>query len=274
MKLFKKLLGVTGVCLLTAVVLAGCGGDTDKNTKETENESVAHEHTVGADWVVDKDSHFKLCTECNEKTEVEAHDSETGKCSVCGVAAIKKDGACDLYFYDDNGNWIKCIHYAADGSTTEDKNEYEYFEDGNIKTIKMYKGDRLAYEAEYGVDTDGYNYEAKSTQYNEDGTKYVCESDSKGDLMKETMYKADGSIEYDYRMEYTYGDNAKKMNEKKFSGDKLIQEIKYIPLFVDSWGGGSYKLEVTTYNDDGTTTVEYFNENGEPLEDTDETAAA
>ena len=75
-------------------------------------------------------------------------------------------------------------------------------------------------------------------------------------------------------MEYTYGDNAKKMTEKKFSGDKLIQEIKYIPLFVDSWGGGSYKLEVTTYNDDGTTTVEYFNENGEPLEDTDETAAA
>ena len=84
-------------------------------------------------------------------------------------------------------------------------------------------------DAEYLVDSEGYNYEAKSTQYNEDGSKLVCEYTNDGDIVRETKVKADGTNEYDYTMVYTYGDNAKKTNEKTYDGEKLIKEI---PLFA------------------------------------------
>lgn len=263
MNSLKKALLLVMMLTLAVCVLASCGGNSDDNNKPDETEA-PHVHVSGNEWQIDKDSHWKVCGDDGEVMEKAEHDLSSGRCAECGVEVVEVDGVTKVFFFDEKENWIRCINYTADGKTTEDTMEYVYDGDGNITSLKMNTAGKLSYEAEYLVDTDGYNYEAKSTEYKEDGSKYVCEYTNDGDMTKETMYKADGTVEYDYRIEHTYGDDGKKVSEKTYSGDKLVKEVNYIVLFADSWGGGSYKLEVINYKDDGTKTVEYFTENGEP----------
>ncbi len=257
MKVFKKIVIMLLVCFLTVFVITAC-------KEKPNNNGDNHTHTAGEEWLFDKDSHWKVCVEDGEKVDSAAHTLENEKCTVCGVKVKVKDNLTDVYVLDKKGNWTVCVHYDGENKVSEETIEYEYLADGNIKSMKIMTDGKLTYEAEYGVDDEGFNYEKSSTQYNEDGTKYYTEFDNKGDMLKETMYKADGTVEYDYTHVYTYGDNAQKTSEKIYSGEKLVKEINYIVLFIDTWGGGSYKLEVITYNDDGTKTVEYFTENGEP----------
>lgn len=261
MKAMKKIFGVLLICMLTVCLLAACGGNSDGGKTDENND---HTHTASGDWLFNGESHWKVCAEDEEKLDLAAHTLEKDVCTVCKVKVTKGESTTDVYVLDDKGNWITCTHFDGEKVVSEDSVEYKYMADGNVESMKMTTNGKLVYDAEYGVDEDGFNYEKKSTKYNDDGTKYYCESDSKGDVLKETMYKADGTVEYDYTHTYTYADNAKKVGEKIFSGEKLIKEINYIVLFEDSWGGGSYKLEVITYGENGEKTVEYFTENGEP----------
>ena len=252
MKNFKSIMCILLVCLLSVFVLVACGGNVEDNGKD------AHTHTAGDEWSFDPTNHWKVCSEDGEKVEVAAHTLEQEICSVCKAKVTVSDGKADVYVLNEKGNWTVCYHYEGDKKVSEDTMEYKYFADGNVEAMTMKTNGKLSYEAEYAVDESGYNYEKKSTQYNEDGTKYTVENDSNGDMLRETKVKADGTVEFDYTIVHEYGDDSKKVSEKVYSGEKLVKEVKYIVVFADSWGGGSYNMEVTTYNDDGTTKVEVF----------------
>lgn len=69
-------------------------------TEEVERLPPAHEHTYGADWKTDTDSHWHECTDCGDKKDLAAHTPDDGtvtkeptkeetgiktyKCKVCG----------------------------------------------------------------------------------------------------------------------------------------------------------------------------------------------
>ena len=257
MKNLKNIMCILLVCLISVFVLVACGGDGEKEP---------HTHTPSGEWLFDAENHWKVCSEDGEKVEVESHELEKEICSVCKVKVDAKDDKAEVYVLDEKGNWIVCHHYEDGKKVSEDTIEYKYATDGSIEAMTMKTNGKLSYEAEYDVDSSGYNYEKKSVRYSEDGTKYTVEYDSNGDMLKETKFKADGTVEFDYKLVHEYGDDSRKISEKVYSGEKLVKEVKYIVLHEDIWGGGSFNIEVTTYNDDGTTKVELFNENWEPIQ--------
>jgi len=69
MKKIAKCLSLVAVMFLS-VVLGACG----------------HQHSLEW-WKIDETHHWKICVECNEKIDVEAHDWQNGECSVCGTPA-------------------------------------------------------------------------------------------------------------------------------------------------------------------------------------------
>lgn len=268
MKNFKRIAGILFVCLLAVAVLAACGDKTDNGGNNNDNKGGTigeqHTHKGSGEWLADKDNHWKLCADDDEKTDLGEHVMDNTTCSVCGVVIEEAEGAVTVSFLNDKSMVVRSLKYDAEGNVTEELTDYVYDADGNVTTMKITAGDKVVYEAEYAVDEEGYNYEKAATTYNADGTKKYFEYSNIGDILREAEYGADGSVKYDYTTVHTYGDNAKKISEKTYSGEKLIKETNYIVLFEDSWGGGSYKVEVITYNEDGTKTVEYFTENGDP----------
>lgn len=260
MKNFKNIMCILLVCLLSVFVLAACGGEGNETKKDE------HTHTPSGEWLFDAENHWKVCSEDGEKVDVASHELDEEICSVCKVKVTTKDDKAEVYVLNDKGNWTVCYHYEGGKKVSEDTMEYKYAADGNVEEVTMKTNGKLAYEAEYGVDSTGYNYEKKTTQYNEDGTKYTVEYDNKGDMLKETKIKADGTVEFDYTIVHEYGDDLKKISEKVYSGEKLVKEVKYIVVFANIWGSVSYNTEVTTYNEDGTTKVELFNESGELIQ--------
>ena len=111
------------------------------------------------------------------------------------VIDYNEDGTKLVTVNGDNGEIAHEACYNADGTV-----EYELFytyetdDEGNWKSIKVNDGERLITDTEYSLDADGMSYVAKVTEYNEDGSKTVCEYDENEELVKETRYNADGSV--------------------------------------------------------------------------------
>lgn len=269
MKKLIKFFGIAFVCLLSVALLCACN-NTDKNTNDEEEctEPTGHVHNAEGNWEVDKDTHWRICTEDQEKTDLSEHTLENGVCTTCKVTVETQGDKTVLMFKDDFGNWTTRITYNADGTVVEDFAEYLYDSKQNVVSIKITLNGKLTSEAEYGVDEEGYNYEKKVTEYLEDGTKVTYEYSNVGDTLRETKYKADGTIESDLTTVHEYDENGKKKSEKTYNGDKLVQEVKYVLVTADAWGGGIYNREVTTYLEDGTTRLVIYNENGEVVDAT------
>lgn len=264
----KRIACIIFALLIAAVALTACGGDKadEKGNENNNDKGNTHTHETEKSWTVDTVKHWRVCDADGEKFDEADHDLQGGRCTVCMAEVVKQGEYTNVYFFDAHDNWVRCIHYDKDGNTTEDTVEYTYFEDGNIDYMKLYKDGKLFYEGDYEITSENYNYEKISTEYSEDGSKIVVEVDEKGDVQREAKYKADGTVEYEYKTIHTYNEKGKKDTEKTYDGEKLIREVKWVALFEDSWGGGSYKKEVTIYNADGTTTVKVYNENDELIE--------
>ena len=261
MNTFKRIFMLLLVCLLAVAVLASCG---EKKTDEPKDE---HTHkSTSTEWQVDKDNHWKLCDEDGEKVDVKKHDLEDDTCKDCGVhITLQDDQAAELAFYDEYNNWTRLIIYDSEGNVTNEKAEYTYDEKGNMLSMKSYKNDKVTLECEYGINADGYSTEIKTVVYKEDGKKSLSEYNLLGDLIKEVEYKEDGTVEKEHVVEITYNDDGKQL-EKHYENEKLVKEVKYIVASRDSWGGKIWNTEETVYNEDGTTTVTLYDENGTAIE--------
>lgn len=260
MKLLKRILIFSLVCLMAFALLSAC-------SKDEQGEKDNHEHkSADNEWQVDIENHWKICSEDNEKFENGAHALENNICTVCGVQVTETgDGTGELCFYNENGDWSRLITYNEDGTYVTETAEYTYDENDNKLTMKTYKDGKPVLETEYGTNEDGYSTELKNTIYDEDGSKKVYIYNLKNDITNELDYNADGTVERELVIEYTYNENGEKELEKHTLNGKLVKEVKYFVFSADSWGGKIWYSEVTEHNEDGTTTVNTYDENGEPV---------
>ena len=95
----------------------------------------------------------------------------------------------------ENNTWSMNVTYAADGTVLEHI-RYEYVKDENGEDLcsKGYRNGRLFEEAGRRVNEAGEAIGTYFTDYSEDGTKAVREYDLNFDLVKSTIYGADGTV--------------------------------------------------------------------------------
>ena len=170
--------------------------------------------------------------------------------------------------YNPQGDIIGRIWYDEnDNVTREDTWEYEYNEDGQELWQKQYTDGVLVYEitgyAEFSSPEYSMRYPETVIDYYEDGTRLVTAHGSNGEVETETTYGANGDVlevlTYVYE---TYEDGDYK-STKVYNGDKLVLEKQYAEC---SDGVGSYVETETAYNEDGTTTITTYDEDGNVIE--------
>ncbi len=201
------------------------------------------------------------------------------------------DGTKCVYEYSEGGESLGYILYDEDDNVLESyRSEYITDENGELVGEKVYENDVLTQEIKYAAGNDGteeYLYAEEVATFEEDGSKYVEKYDEAGDLIKELYYDSEGEKLYEYELEYffddegnptsvekredgilkqklvyEYDDYGNILAEKTYEDDRLIREAQYAEsdFFM-------YEAKVITYNEDGTTTVEEYDENGELIEE-------
>ena len=109
-----------------------------------------------------------------------------------------EDGTKSVSEYNSYGDILKDTIYDASGNVLEEYTyENEYTEEGDMLSQKMYLNGALAMETLYTIEIgEDYEYHYMSSEivYNEDGTKVVSEYNMDDELIKETVYDANGNI--------------------------------------------------------------------------------
>ena len=166
--------------------------------------------------------------------------------------------------YNPMGDIIVRVWYDEnDNETRVDTWEYEYNEEGQSDWEKQYTDGVLVYEitgyAEYSNSDFSMRYPECIIEYYEDGTRLEQKYGSTGEVETETTYGANGDVEEVLTYVYeTYEDGDYK-STKVYNGDKLVLEKQYAEC---SDGVGTYLETETTYNEDGSTTVITYDEDG------------
>jgi len=222
----KKLFTVLLACAMLISVLSACS---------------SHSHTESENWMADATGHWKTCGGCDEKLQSGNHTlNDESKCTVCGSEIIDLDDSISIYIYDEHDNPVRMAEYDADGKLlTETVYEYEYDSDGNIKKSKETIDGRLNCETEYTV-SDGESIETKYTQYNEDGSYFINEYDSNGNVIKMIDYDAEGNVTLQTDSEYAQ------------SGDGEWYEVSRTEVYADST---KIKAEYNEHSDNTARTV-------------------
>lgn len=213
-----------------------------------------HTHEVGDDWELDKEKHWKICKECEEKTEKGEHQfQEDGLCETCGafVADNGEDGY-SIITYDSHGSMDRCTDYDTDGNViSENTYECEYYEDGNPKYAKDYCDGVLQREAEY-LPCENQDiaevYESKSISYEADGSKAVSTYNEYSMLLSYTQYDADGNVIGEDIYDYVYDEDGNMRKQTCHTDGVLSMEATY-ELDTD---GNPYTSYEAYYEADGT----------------------
>lgn len=262
MKNITKLLALIMVCFLAFSVFTGCK-KTGDNKDESGNNSEKHTHDDSGEWQFDKENHWKVCSEDGEKVSVGAHTFEHKECTVCKVRiSIERDEFTTYNVYNDAGLQTEAVSFYKDGSVVKTITEYTYDDNDHVKTSKTSKDGKVLEEAEWNFDEDIGGYICKNTVYRDNGTKLYVEYNKYSEPTKQVEYNADGSVVYDKAFEYEYDENYECVIKKYYENGKLVEETKRVLFSEDDWGGKVYHYEITTYNEDGTTTVKLIDESG------------
>ncbi len=105
------------------------------------------------------------------------------------------DGTSIVSEFNDVGDPVHITFLAADGTVEMTQAfEYKYDEHSTQLSCKAYVNDALVLHTEYAFNEDGWNYIARETMYNEDGTYIVCLFDENEELTSETIYDASGNV--------------------------------------------------------------------------------
>ena len=95
----------------------------------------------------------------------------------------------------------------------------------------------------------------------ESGEKQMLTYNEYGDCTQYVSYAADGSVDYEERVEYTYDADGNKLFEKGFSGEEVSYEREY----ALNASGEVYLSGEVTYWEDGTRDASEYDENGNTL---------
>lgn len=172
--------------------------------------------------------------------------------------------------YDENWYTVTIDTTDFDGKVIEvQRYEREYNADNRLLWEKLYVNDVLTWEVkdiEYIVE-DGVvvnTISGTEISYYDDGTKVVSNYDNRGELSKETYYKADGTVEKVMTYEYDYDADGYVIAYRAFEDGGIVTEETY--EWLDD--GATYILTSTEYNKDGSKTVFEYDENFELISET------
>ena len=246
---------ITAILLcLALLMLAACGGSPSGAAPASE-----HDHTA-EDWSADHQNHWRSCPDCGTEYDKAAHTIENDKCTVCQTDVFKyEDGAVQITCYNKHGDEVAYISYTADGQEqSRDRLEYQYNAEGKKLSRKIYAGDVLSSEVEYGYTPDGEQVTLKEVFY-EDGTVIsLNQYDQNGNTLLWVNYAADGSEES--RNEYEYSADGNQMTEKTYYEQKLQSESVY-----DITDGNQIMIANTAYYEDGGVEKSEYDKYGNPL---------
>ena len=166
--------------------------------------------------------------------------------------------------YNPMGDIIVRVWYDDAGNETRvDTWEYEYNEAGQSEWEKQYTDGVLVYEitgyGEYSNSEFSMRYPECVIEYYEDGTRLEQKYGSNGEIETETSYSAGGDVVEVLTYTYETDDDGNWKSIQVHNGDKLVIDKQYAQC---SDGSGSYLETETVYNDDGTTTVTTYDEEG------------
>ena len=131
-----------------------------------------------------------------EEMEFLHGEDEDGPWSVSGkTTTYHDDGSKTVTDGDREATWSSETTYAPDGTLVEDlRYEYERDEIGDTIGTRTYRNGVLSEEARYIKDESGETIVLFLTEYGEDGGKTVRELDGQLDLLRETVYDAQGNV--------------------------------------------------------------------------------
>lgn len=106
----------------------GTGSDFFTSETTSFNADVTHSHTISEGYSNDETSHWKTCSVCDDKIDLEKHifdegvitgqptngavDEKTYTCKVCGYKKIEnishEHNSSEKYFYDETNHWKTC----------------------------------------------------------------------------------------------------------------------------------------------------------------------
>ena len=166
--------------------------------------------------------------------------------------------------YNPMGDIIVRVWYDdADNETRVDTWEYEYNEAGQDMWQKQYTDGVLVYEitgyGEYSNSEFSMRYPECIIEYYEDGTRLEQKYGSNGEIETETSYSVGGDVVEVLTYTYETFEDGNWKAIQVHNGDKLVIDKQYAQC---SDGSGSYLETETVYNEDGTTTVTTYDEEG------------
>ncbi len=248
MKLIKRIILPVLICALMLFAFTAC-------------------HSHNPTWRIDKDSHWKEC-DCGEISEKGAHTFENEVCTLCGAEKKTEDGKItEIGIGNDYGDWVQWLYFDEDeAQSSECFAEYTYDKDGNKLTDKIYEDGQLISSGEFEYDDQGLTYKKYETEYYEDGTKCVNEFNESGDSLGYVLYDEEGNPAESYRSEYITDEKGDLVGEKVYENDVLIKEMKYASA-NDGEEDYLYITEETNYSDDGSKTVEIYDESGDIIKE-------
>ena len=224
-------------------------------------------HSHEAEWKIDTEKHWKECS-CGEISEEGVHSFEDSVCTVCGAAMIVNEDETErLEISNGYGDWTQRLYFDNEGNfSAEDVAEYTYDEDGNKLTDKIYNGDFLTSSGEYAYDSEGFTYKKYVTEYHDDGSEIVYEYNETNDNLGYVVYDEEGNAVESIRSEYITDENGELVGERVYENDVLSQEMKYA-AGNDGEEEYFYIVENVLYDEDGSKTVETYDEAGELIKE-------
>ncbi len=248
MKNVKKMLPILMLCAVMVFAFTAC-------------------HSHEPEWRIDTDNHYKECS-CGEISEKGEHSFEEDKCTVCGAERITEDGVLtDMQLYNSFGDWTQRLLFDGEGNCTGEESAVRtYDKDGNRLTEELYSGERLISSAEYDYDSEGLTFKKYETDYYDDGTKCVYEFNESGDSLGYVIYDEEGNALESYRSEYITDEKGELIGERVYENDVLTQEIKYAAA-NDGTEEYLYAEEVASYDEDGSKSVEKYDEAGDLIKE-------
>lgn len=234
----------------------------------------AAEHVHSPSGLVDMDlnERWDVC-ECGEALNITQHVWTTDTwgdklCSVCGAQQyLWDDGTLELCGMDEQGSIVRQISWNAEGELTMNlATTYQYDEAGHVTSAWYYEDGVLFSESEFALDAEGYEYEVRAIEYEEDGSMSVSEYNEHGDQTLAAYYYA-GELESSLRFEYTYDAEGNITRMRTFSEDALIEEADYL-IFEKDDVAINYPAKLTVWYEDDTRVTYITDENGDTLSET------
>lgn len=106
-----------------------------------------------------------------------------------------EDGTKSVSEYNLIGDPLSIVFFLADGTVDMTQAfEYVYDEHSTMQSCKAFVNGVLVLHTEYAFDEYGWNYVARETLYNGDGSYLVCTYDENEEIVSEIGYDANGNV--------------------------------------------------------------------------------